>query len=171
MSGTRTPITGLWHLDLVTPSLAVEPDLPPTESPILLHYIFATVQSATPSDLVVFAHATLFSPALSTLKLALERGYLPNFMGLTAKTLTKSPHHSVAMIKGHMHQARKNQRSTKPKGQPVEPLPVAIDLNSFSLSDDRNERTHYLLRRRNRPLQVPDTYRPNWSLHRGIQHW
>ena len=81
------------------------------------------MQSATPADLVVFAHAALFSPALSTLKAALDRGYLLNFMGLTSKTLTKSPPHSVAMIKGHMDQARKNQKSTKPKDQPVDSPP------------------------------------------------
>ena len=144
MAGTRTSATGLWHLDLVMPSLAAEPAPPPTESPILLHHSFAAVQSATPADLVALAHASLLSPALSTLKTALDRGYLPDFMGLTSKTLTKSPPQSVAMIKVHMYQARKNQRSTKPNSPHVDtPTLATEDFDTFPLSDDRNERTHH----------------------------
>jgi hypothetical protein len=66
----------------------------------------------TAPELVAFAHATLFSPALSMLENALKHGYLTNFPGLTAQTLRKHPPRSLAMVKGHMDQARKNQRST-----------------------------------------------------------
>jgi hypothetical protein len=67
-----------------------------------------------PAELVAFAHATLFSPALSALAAALAKGYLANFPGLTTKLLLKYPPQSAAMIKGHLDQTRKNQRSTKP---------------------------------------------------------
>ena len=108
LAGVRTPATGLWHLSLVAPpSTPCEPDL--------LHQSYSAVHSATPADLVAFAHASLFSPALSTLKLALERGYLPNFMGLTAKELSAHPPTSVAMVKGHMDQDRKNKTLQSPK--------------------------------------------------------
>ena len=151
LNGIRTPATGLWHLSMVQPSLPPAlpspPTVAPTISPPLLHQSYAAMHSATPSELVAFAHATLFPPALSTLKQALDRGYLPNFVGLTAKALTKHPPHSVAMIKGHLDQARKNQRSTKqtkPKSLVPPPpdlvLPTLDDI--FPASDPDNARTH-----------------------------
>ena len=96
LTGRRTPDTGLWHLSLNTPSLAPMPIAPahipiaPAPAP-LLHHSYATVQSATPAELVAFAHATLYSPALSTLATALKRGFLPQFLGLTPKSLRKHP--------------------------------------------------------------------------------
>jgi hypothetical protein len=56
LEGTRTPATGLWHLSLTQPQLTT-----PTPPP-LLHRSYAAVQSATPADLVAFAHAALLSP-------------------------------------------------------------------------------------------------------------
>jgi hypothetical protein len=40
-----------------------------------------------PADLKAFAYAALFSPALSTLAIALEKGFLTNFPGLTPALL------------------------------------------------------------------------------------
>jgi hypothetical protein len=47
------------------------------------------------AGLVAFAHATLFSPSLSTLEKALNNGYLTNFPGLNAQSLRKFPPASV----------------------------------------------------------------------------
>jgi hypothetical protein len=63
LTGHRTPNTLLWHFPLPTP--------PPT--PPIDHSALATIGSATPAELVAFAHAALFSPALSTLHLALHK--------------------------------------------------------------------------------------------------
>ena len=126
--GTRTPTTGLWHLNIAA------------ADPPIHHQSFSTVASATPADLVAFAHAALFSPALSTLKRALDLGFQPHFMGLTAKSLATHPPTSVAMIKGHMDQARKNQHSTK-KPSPVLPDPPPDD--AFPFSDTSNVHTHH----------------------------
>jgi len=141
LSGVRTPTTGLWHLSLLPPA----PPLPP-----LLHQSFAAVHSATPAELVAFAHAALFSPTLSTLKQALERGYLTAFPGLSAKTLAKYPPNSIAMHKGHLDQSRKNQRSTKP-GAPlsmpapsIDAPPTVATADAFPLPDDNTHaRTHH----------------------------
>jgi hypothetical protein len=138
MEGVRTPATGLWQLSL---SQKIEP-IP--DSPFL-HQSFKAVQSATPAELVAFAHASLFSPALSTLDAALKRGFLPQFMGLTTKTLRTYPPTSIAMIKGHLDQSRKNQRSTKLPTTPppdVNPEDPPI-LESFPLSDPGNHRSHH----------------------------
>jgi len=119
LAGTRTPTTRLWHLDL-NPSSPVS------------HESHAAVGSATPAEIVAFMHAALFSPALSTLDLAFSKGYLPNLPGLTQKLLRKHPPHSIPMIKGHLDQARQNQRST----QPQPPPPPTWDLPTTPLSDD-----------------------------------
>jgi len=71
LQGHRTASTKLWELD-------IQPIATPTT-----HKANAAVGSATPAELVAFAHAALFSPALSTLAKALRRGHLPEFAGLT----------------------------------------------------------------------------------------
>jgi hypothetical protein len=75
-------------------------------------------QSTT--DLVAFAHATLFSPSLSTLEKALNNGYLTNFPGLNAQSLRKFPPASAPKAKGHLDQTPKNQGSTQ-QGTHIEP--------------------------------------------------
>lgn len=141
LSGVRTRTTGLWHLSLVAP------DPPPANATNseLLHHSFAAVHSATPAELVAFAHAALFSPAISTLKRALDCGFLPNFLGLTAQALAKHPPNSFAMVKGHMDQTRKNQQSTKPKpnANPPKPPQAADEDDAFPPSDPSNSRTHH----------------------------
>ena len=64
------------------------------------------------AGLVAYAHASLFSLALSTLETALKRGYVQNIPGLTDKTLRWYPPRSVATAKGHLDQTHKNLRST-----------------------------------------------------------
>ena len=143
MDGTRTPDTGLWQLNLIDPPPAI---LEPTSEPPFLHQSFSAVHSATLAELVAFAHATLFSPALSTLDMALTRGFLPQFMGLTNKTLRKYPPTSVAMVKGHLDQARKNQRSTKTTTHTPPPSSDSDDhppIDAFPLSDPGKSRSHH----------------------------
>ncbi len=77
------------------------------------HATFAAIGLATPAELVAFAHATLFSPALSTLQTALHKDYLTNFPSLTELLLRKHPPQSVAMVKGHLDQTRMHWASTK----------------------------------------------------------
>jgi len=77
MQGQRTPSSKLWELDIHPTSTA---------------WANAAVGSVSTADLVTFAHAALFSPALSTLAEALHRGLLPEFAGLTLDALRKYPH-------------------------------------------------------------------------------
>ena len=101
ITGPRSPITkNLWHLNL-------------QQQPALAN---ATIGSTTPAKLVAFAHASLFSPALSTLIKALQLGYITDCPGLSEKLLRKYPPQSFAMVKGHLDQTRKNQRTTKSNG-------------------------------------------------------
>jgi hypothetical protein len=112
LTGHRTPNTLLWHFPLPIP----------TPAPPVNHSALATIDSATPAELVAFAHAALFSPALSTLHRALSKGFITNFPGITPTLLRKHPPQSIAMIKGHLDQTRQNQRSTK---QPTTAPPIA----------------------------------------------
>ena len=104
VTGTRSSETTLWHLDL--PS-EVDPDS------IFPYYANAAIGTNTAANMVAFMHAAFFSPALSTLEKALQKGYIPNIPGFTAATLKKHPPQSAAMIKGHLDQTRQNVRSTK----------------------------------------------------------
>ncbi|WP_281640541.1 Ty1/Copia family ribonuclease HI [Aurantimicrobium minutum] len=103
LTGTRSTATNkLWHLDHPLSTTQTEPVA-----------LAAVNQSASPESLVEFAHAALFSPAPSTLYKALQRGFLPPFPGLDAKSFLKHTPRSEATIKGHLDAARKNQNSTK----------------------------------------------------------
>jgi len=59
----------LWNLDIQAEPLQASAN--------------AAIGTAKPAKLVAFAHAAMFSPALSTLAEALQQGYLPEFAGLT----------------------------------------------------------------------------------------
>ena len=99
LTGIRTPATRLWQM----------------RAPTLEEQANAAIGSATPEQIVAFSHGALFSPVLSTLETALNKYFLTNFPGLTAKSLRKHPPPSYAMVKGHLDQVRKNKNSTKPK--------------------------------------------------------
>jgi hypothetical protein len=64
MAAARAPNTGLWHLSLFN---LVTADIPS------LHQSLAAVASSTPADLVAFAHVSLLSPTISSVKTALDR--------------------------------------------------------------------------------------------------
>jgi hypothetical protein len=130
LSGTRTTKTKLWHLDLSST---------PQYAPKIIHQANGAIGSATPAELIAFAHATLFSPTLSTLHSALAQGFLTNFPGLNTRTLRKYPPQSIAMIKGHLDQSRKNQRSTK---STTSTTTANEHETCFPTSNNPNTRTH-----------------------------
>jgi hypothetical protein len=122
MTGHRDATSGLWHVD------------PP--HPVQ----FANaIGDPTTAELVAFVHATLFSPALSTIESAIGKGYLTNFPGLTLRSLRQNPPRSIATTKGHMDQTRKNLRTTKPKNEtnsdPTSPSPREAHAPEHDTSD------------------------------------
>jgi hypothetical protein len=130
LQGHRTPATQLWHIDL------------PKEAPIA--EANAAVGSATAAELVSFAHASLWSPTVTTLATALAKNYVSNFPGLSSRTLRNHPPHSAATIKGHLDQSRKNQRSTKTSKTStiIEPDTDTDDLESFPIAPVDGARSH-----------------------------
>ena len=120
LTGKRTPQTRLWQVNDSSTATVKFP-----------HVTNAAVGSATPAETVAFAHASLFSPSLSTLHAALAKGYLHNFPGLTARALRKHPPRSFAMVKGHLNQTRQNVKSTKTK-----PAPTSKPETTTTTTDD-----------------------------------
>ena len=137
MTGMRQP-PGLWTFTI--PVSPVPSNLPPIATAL------STIGYPKAAELVAYAHAALFSPALSTLELALQRGYVRHFPGLTLQTLRRHPPASVATAKGHLDQTRKNVRSTHGNGSPL-PTGTSASPSSSVPSDDafpaHEDKTHY----------------------------
>jgi hypothetical protein len=113
LTGTRYAPTGMWHIDASTSS-----DLLRQKPQAQANKLGGT----TIKDAVVaYAHATLFSPSLSTLEHALSNNFLTNFPGLDLDTFRRHAPTSIPMDKGHLDQVRQNVRSTKPKRHKPEP--------------------------------------------------
>ena len=142
LTGLRNSESRLWHVDLA-PTCPTTSDAGPTTTdqnvPTADQHCLGAIGSATPADLVAFAHASLFSPALPTLAKAIDKGFLTNFPGLTAKALRKYPPQSYAMVKGHLDQVRQNLRSTK-----ADTKPTNTDDSDDSFPDSTTaERSHH----------------------------
>jgi hypothetical protein len=115
LHGTRSLATNrLWTVTL-----------PSSSFPTPQQSFAGTLQTGSPSELVAFAHAALFSPSLSTLTKALSKNYICNFPGLSQSLLSKFPPNSVATAKGPLDQTCRNFRSTKPQStsKPTKPPP------------------------------------------------
>ena len=152
LQGTRTPLTRLWHV-----AIGDQPDsTAPPPSPT--HSAYLAAGGATPAHLVAFHHASLGAPALSTLEKALRLNYITGFPGLTVDTLRRHPpRHSIPMLKGHLDQTRKNQRSTQISGSATiipydeeeiqRPSTAAVDHeehdDAFPTAEPLNARTHF----------------------------
>ena len=125
LQGYRDHKTRLWHVEIPSENDANEQ----------YNVAHAAIGSTKKEDIVAFAHAALFSPAITTLEKALDKGFIRGFPGLDTKSLRKHPPQSFAMVKGHLDQSRKNQRSTKTKVTIVEP--------DDEIPEQLDERTHH----------------------------
>lgn len=96
----------------------------------------AMVPTQTVTERVAFLHASMFSPALSTMITAIEANRLSGFPGLTAKQVRDHPPPSIAMVKGHLDQQRANLRSTKPSED------LAIETESSPSSPHASVESH-----------------------------
>lgn len=102
LTGTRSADTNChWCLDN-------DPVRAPT-----LQALNAINQLASPADLIAFARAALYSPALRTLKHEFRKGCIKNFPGSSLKMLSKHSPVTAATAKGHLNRVRKNRRSAE----------------------------------------------------------
>ena len=77
------------------------------------------------ASLVTFAHAALFSPALSTLITALERGHIQGMPGLNVQNVRRHPSQLTAMHKGHLDQTQKINKAQN-QNMPMQPMSIQI---------------------------------------------
>ena len=114
---TQTSTRGTREIEATRPPLTTErtdrATQPHTAEPTQVERPAINRHTNTPADLVAFAHAALFSPALATLKTALRKGFLPPFTGLNETMLNRFPPSLEATAMGHMDAQRKNTWSTK----------------------------------------------------------
>jgi hypothetical protein len=141
LTGQRDLDSNLWLVDLPIHSI---------NHTVTANVAFALNNNHKPAEIVAFAHAALFSRAISTLQqAAVNRNYIVGFPGLTPQTLRRHPPQSVATIKGHLDQSRKNQRLTMrpPPGLPLLPIneddgEAATAKVAFTIYSGSDERTH-----------------------------
>jgi hypothetical protein len=77
--------------------------------------------TGTIADTVEYLHQTLFSPVLSTLLKAIDKGNFATWPMLTRANVTKHLPKSEATPMGHLDQKRKNIQSTKRIPTPTQP--------------------------------------------------
>ncbi|KAI2490331.1 hypothetical protein MHU86_24250 [Fragilaria crotonensis] len=112
LTGTRSPTTNLWTIDLSAHQPPARPIFLSHHQPS--HSINALLANdATIARRVAFYHAALFSPSLSTWCSALDAGHLTTWPDLTSAQVRRHPPPSIPMIKGHLDQQRANLQSTK----------------------------------------------------------
>ena len=143
MEGWRDPVNRLWRVP-ITPTTAA------SVSQRNYNY-YDVLQNGTPNDtanamhectsekqLILFYHATCFSPTKSTWIDAIRKGFFKGWPGLTAALVSKHLQIEIATEKGHLDQRRQNLRSTKTrKMQSLE------NSNEFlPIQEPLNERTH-----------------------------
>jgi len=152
LSRTRNTTTHLWNVDMPTPTTNNKAK---ATNPIdTTNSAYNINQSNKTADLVAFVHASFFSLALTTLSQALHKNYINHFPGLTVQLLRNHPPQSMATVKGHLDQSRKNQRSTKPnelcmetetetaEGETPETEDNTNNKDFWPASDPHNESTH-----------------------------
>ena len=97
ITGIRTP-NGLWSIPLQVPPI---------------HQANGILRlDSSREQLAIYHHATLGSPAPSTLLRAIRRGHLTTFPGLTTQLISKHLPKSIATTLGHQDQEAQNIRST-----------------------------------------------------------
>jgi hypothetical protein len=89
LQGSHAP-PGLWIFQLPTSDTTM-----PLTNNAITTQVNSAIRAPKAAELVAYAHATLFSPALDTLEKALHHSYVHNFPRLTAKMLQCHLPHSV----------------------------------------------------------------------------
>jgi hypothetical protein len=132
LRGHRDPITKLWTIPLTAdPHPAIN-----HYSPSFEHQAFSAYHTSNQTELVTFLHAACGSPVPSTWIKAIDNGHFATWPGLTSDLIRKLLPKSLATVKGHLNQQRKNIRSTQPKSVP--------NSDEQPISDSPNERTHHV---------------------------
>ncbi len=110
LQGTKSAADKLWFVNLSCGMAAATTSSDGISVEPTAHN---TVSLPADRDFVAYAHKTLGSPALTTLRNALHSGFLATFPRLTEAMLAAHPPSSIATAKGHLDQHRQGQHSTR----------------------------------------------------------
>ena len=107
LHGVRNMENGLWMV-----KIASTVNKTVTQANEYSPHIFNAMHAGNPTeaDMVAFAHATLFSPAISTLENALRKNFINNIQGLNLKSLSKHQPNLMATANGHMDLTRQQTK-------------------------------------------------------------
>jgi hypothetical protein len=125
LRGWRDPHHCLWRVRIIddgwTTNLKVHDDAPDTMSDNIANSLYDCDNT---QQLTRFYHACLSSPVKSTLLVAINKGYLKGFPGLTANRINRHSIINNATTKGHLDQTRQGQRPTLRSPTAITPLPT-----------------------------------------------
>ena len=114
LQGPRDARTGLWTVQIPM-SNSVTAAKPPDRKGATVETANGVIRKkTTKSELAEYIHASLGSPAPSTLIDAVNKGFLTSIPGLDADLIQNHLPKSIASMKGHLQQTRQNIQSTKP---------------------------------------------------------
>ena len=113
--GYRNKIDGLWDVSLPTPSTTITASAPPPKAKI--NYIIKKNKAKT--ELAQYFHASLFSPPLSTLSQAINRGNIVTWPGIDNINFKSILGTTAPLEKGHLDQERKHLQPTNKSSPPI----------------------------------------------------
>jgi hypothetical protein len=96
--GTKLPTDNIWKFSLPKPNS---------------HATRIVVRHEQDAETVLYASASLGSPAYQTFYHAVHMGWLTNYPGLTPKMMRRNKPHSPATGLGHITASRSNVRSSR----------------------------------------------------------
>ena len=109
LTGPRCTETHLWNVPI---SIVVNDSANAVVEPITDHCYVMLSEHRTQHEVVAYHHATMFSPAIKTLKEAVKRGFV-TIPGLSYEALCKYPPNSDATAMGHMRGTAFKQRAKR----------------------------------------------------------
>jgi hypothetical protein len=112
LRGWREPRYCLWRVHIVNDGWTTDMKVVDNNStPQSAAVAYSLYDCDNTQQLIRFYHACLFSPVVSTLINAINKGYLKGFPGLTSQRISCHIKINDDMEKGHMDQSRQGQRS------------------------------------------------------------
>ena len=112
LQGTKAFNDKLWHVTLpLSTMLSPQPKLP--SLPAALPSLHAATLLSSDKAYVLFAHASLGSPTITTFLSAVQKGYLIHWPRLTVTLINAHIPHTTATALGHLNQRRQGINSTK----------------------------------------------------------
>lgn len=143
--GPRAP-TGLWHLELETPTQPAgqQEQSSNGHTTRIAQANLSTLAQQTAGDRIAFLHGAAGYPVVSTWIKAIEAGHFATWPGLSAAAVRRHLPASIITAKGHLDQQRANRQSTKPKSNNKTPLRIIPEPPTTTKTRSDTDRTGFI---------------------------